>query len=175
MGNAERSLQDARYAPPQAHVDDVDATTDGPVLATRWQRFGAVLIDGALVFAAVWVVGKLLPWDIWAVDPNMTIWTTTPVANILVSMLAFAAVHAYLLVKRGQTVGKFALGIRITRPDGSLPSLGRVLGLRYFLGYATTILPVLGQVYGLIDCLTIFRSSRRCLHDVIADTIVVQA
>lgn len=175
MANGEHSLQDARYAPPQAHVDDVDATVDGPVLATRWQRFCALLIDGALAFAAFWVAGKLVPWDVWAVDPDMTMWTPAPIMNIVVSMLAFLLVHGYLLVKRGQTIGKYALGIRITRPDGSLASVGRVLGLRYLLGYATTILPLLGQVYGLVDCLTIFRSNRRCLHDVIADTIVVKA
>ncbi|HEX7892470.1 MAG TPA: RDD family protein [Ramlibacter sp.] len=168
-------MQDARYAPPQAHVADVDAASDGPLLATRWQRFGALLIDGALAFASFWVAGKLLPWDPWAVDPNMTMWTPTPVASIAVGLGAFVLLHGYLLVKRGQTVGKFALGIRITRPDGSLASWGRVLGLRYLLGYVATILPVLGQVYGLVDCLTIFRSNRRCLHDVVADTIVVKA
>jgi uncharacterized RDD family membrane protein YckC len=30
-------------------------------------------------------------------------------------------------------------------------------------------------LYGLIDSLLIFRESRRCLHDNIADTIVVKA
>jgi hypothetical protein len=29
-------------------------------------------------------------------------------------------------------------------------------------------------IYSLVDCLMIFRKSRRCLHDEIADTIVVK-
>ena len=32
---------------------------------------------------------------------------------------------------------------------------------------------VVGTIYGLVDVLMIFRASRRCLHDHIADTIVV--
>ena len=36
-------------------------------------------------------------------------------------------------------------------------------------------IPVIGTVYGLLDVLLIFRASRRCLHDNIADTIVVTA
>lgn len=168
------SLQDARYAPPQARVDDVDASADGPVLATRWQRFGAALVDGALAFAAIWVAGKVTPWDPWAVDPEATLWTPM-FLDMVVGFTAFALVHGYLLARRGQTIGKIALGIRITRADGSLASLGRILGLRYGLGYASTIVPIVGQVYNVADCLMIFRSNRRCLHDVIADTIVVKA
>jgi hypothetical protein len=36
-------------------------------------------------------------------------------------------------------------------------------------------IPVIGTIYGLLDVLLIFRASRRCLHDNIADTIVVTA
>lgn len=174
MGNGD-SLQDDRYAPPQAPVADVEAPAQGAVLATRWQRFGAALVDGALSFATLWVVGKLTPWNPWDVPQDTGMWTPSPIATVLGSLLMFFVVQGWLLVTRGQTVGKIAVGIRITRPDGQRASIVRILGLRYSLGYLTTIVPVLGQAYNLVDCLMIFRSNKRCLHDVIADTVVVKA
>jgi len=50
----------------------------------------------------------------------------------------------------------------------------RILGLRYGIGYLANLVPVVGALFGLIDCLLIFRQSRRCLHDQIADTIVIR-
>ena len=37
------------------------------------------------------------------------------------------------------------------------------------------LVPLVGWMYGLLDVLMIFRDSRKCLHDNIADTIVVKA
>ena len=41
--------------------------------------------------------------------------------------------------------------------------------------WAISIIPVIGSLVGLIDALLIFRDNRRCLHDNIADTMVVVA
>jgi uncharacterized RDD family membrane protein YckC len=61
------------------------------------------------------------------------------------------------------------------RSDGSPASFGRIVGLRYLPTSLITLIPVVGMFYALLDCLLIFRRSRRCLHDNIADTIVVTA
>jgi uncharacterized RDD family membrane protein YckC len=82
--------------------------------------------------------------------------------------------NGYLLVTRGQTIAKASLGMRIVRPDGGEVSAFRILGLRYGIGYLANLVPVVGALFGLIDCLLIFRQSRRCLHDQIADTIVIR-
>jgi len=63
------------------------------------------------------------------------------------------------------------LGIRVVRTDGSPASLGRVIWLRNILNSVLGIVPL----YGLIDSLFIFAESRQCLHDKIADTIVIKA
>ena len=41
------------------------------------------------------------------------------------------------------------------------------------LGWVIASVPLVGSLYALVDALLIFRSSRKCLHDTIADTIVV--
>ena len=169
------SLQDARYAPPRAAVDDV-AEPDGaaPELAGRAARLVASLLDVAVAVGATWLVSQLTPWNPFDLSAARGLWTPI-LPEMLVGFLLFVLLQGWLLARRGQTLGKLALGLRIVRPDGSAASPGRAIGLRYGLGYLVGTLPMLGQVFAVVDCLMIFRSSRRCLHDVIADTIVVKA
>jgi len=63
------------------------------------------------------------------------------------------------------------VGIKVVRSDGSPASLGRLIWLRNVLNGVIAIIPA----YGLIDSLFIFSESRQCLHDKIADTIVIKA
>jgi hypothetical protein len=57
------------------------------------------------------------------------------------------------------------------RTDGTPASLGRVWWLRNVVNGLISIIPL----YGFIDTLFIFGESRQCLHDKLADTIVVKA
>ena len=61
------------------------------------------------------------------------------------------------------------------RSDGTNATLARLAGLRYFANSVLALIPVVGWLYALLDVLMIFRESRKCLHDNIADTIVVKA
>ena len=63
------------------------------------------------------------------------------------------------------------LGIKVVRADGSKATLGRIFWLRNFVSALLNIVPF----YWLIDCLLIFGDARQCVHDKIADTIVVRA
>lgn len=170
----DNSTPSQRYAPPTAEVADVSAGGEAQ-LAGRGTRVGAVIIDTIILMGLLWVVGKVTPLNVFA--PEMAAaGIGTKLAVQALSLALFTALHGYLLVKRGQTIGKMLLGIRIVRPDGSAASLGRILGLRYGVGYLISVLhfSVL-MIYSLIDCLMIFRTNRRCLHDLIADTIVIKA
>ena len=62
-------------------------------------------------------------------------------------------------------------GIKVVRSDGSPAALGRIFWLRNILNGVLGLIPF----YVLIDGLLIFADSRQCLHDKIADTIVVKA
>lgn len=156
------------FAPPQAEVHDV--AVDGPVLGRRTQRLFAALVDTAIYLALFFGLNALLRLNLLAGDSALQV-----AVNGLIGAAMFLAVQGYTLVTRGQTLGKIALGLRIVRSDGSRVGAARILGLRYGVGFLVAIVPVLGNIYGLLDALLIFRESRKCLHDNIADTIVVQA
>ncbi len=161
-----------RYAPPTAEVADVSASGEAQ-LAGRGARLGGAIIDGVILLGLWWLVGLLTPWNIF----SPTVAEAGFLALIgmqLLGLLLFAIVNGYLLMTRGQTIGKLLLGMRIVRPDGSAASPVRLIGLRYGVGWLLSALPVVGMVYALVDCLFIFRADRRCLHDLIAGTIVVK-
>ena len=85
------------------------------------------------------------------------------------------AVWAWLniryVLQNGQSIGKKMLNIKVVMSDGSKASLGRIFWVRNVVNGLLSIVPL----YGLIDVLFIFGMQRQCLHDKIADTIVVKA
>ena len=158
------------FAPPAARVDDI--TVGGQQLAGRGARFGAAIIDGLIQGAVYFAV-------VFAAVPSLRPGATQGFGQLAVTLalgiVVFLVVQGYLLVTRGQTIGKMLLGLRIVRPDGSRVDPGRVLGLRYVANWVLMSIPFIGWIYSLVDSLMIFRESRKCLHDNIADTIVVTA
>ena len=163
---------DNRFAPPLAHVEDVaDAGTGA--LAGRGVRLVAVLLDGVFAALAFWLISLVAPLS-WTPAPGVSL-ARFLVINGLVGFVLFVVLHGYLLATRGQTIGKMLLKVRIVRSDGSTASLTRIVGLRFLPTTVISLIPVIGGLYALVDCLLIFRESRRCLHDNIADTIVVKA
>jgi uncharacterized RDD family membrane protein YckC len=164
--------RDDRFAPPRSHVEDVEAT-EGMQLATRGSRLAAAIVDVVIAIFLIWLVGRLTPFNPWG-NVNDSLWMPQFLTPALGLVIFFVA-HGWLLATRAQTVGKVLLKIRIARPDGSKPSFGRLVVLRYGVGWVFAIVPMLAQIWGLVDALLIFRTSRRCLHDSIADTIVIKA
>jgi len=85
--------------------------------------------------------------------------------------LAVICYQLHLLSTIGQTLCKRWLGIKVVRSDGSPVDLGRLILLRnvvpWFINSACGL-------FFLVDALFIFTDERRCLHDQIADTIVVK-
>ena len=73
--------------------------------------------------------------------------------------------------RNGQSIAKKMIGIKVVRSDGSPASLGRLIWLRNVVNLAISIVPL----YGILDSLFIFGEARQCLHDKIADTIVIKA
>jgi uncharacterized RDD family membrane protein YckC len=157
------------YAPPLAEVKDAPQAEQA--LGGRGLRLVAVIIDGMLQFAAYWVVSLALPWSVFNTNPSVT----QLLVGTVLGLGLFVVLQGFLLVTRGQTIAKMLLGLRIVRRDGSKVGAARMLGLRYGIGLVISVIPFIGFIYVLIDSLLIFRDSRQCLHDQIADTMVIKA
>lgn len=166
--------EENRFAPPLAQVADVGASHPAGTLAGRGARLGAAMIDVVIAMLAFGAVALLTPFNIFVTDPAQGLWLAM-VRNTLVGFAFFLLFHGYLLATRGQTIGKMLVKIRIVRTDGSRASFARLVGLRFLVNSLFTLVPVVGPLYGLVDALFIFRAERRCVHDLIADTVVVQA
>jgi uncharacterized RDD family membrane protein YckC len=160
--------------------DALPPTTDAESgqLASRSVRLGAALLDTLINGAIFIAVGSYLAGSF---DAAMA-WskTASPLQTFTANMAGFAVyllLHGYLLATRGETIGKRLCGIRIVRTDGKPAGLWRILALRLFPITLLSALPLphLSSVFTWLDCLLIFRASHQCLHDQIADTVVVRA
>ena len=162
---------DNPFAPPGAPLQDPPVAID---LATRMSRFWAAMIDGFIIlplFGPIfWAFGVFDGW------PNIQPMSVPMQLGLgLAGVALYLALHGYLLATRGQTIGKWLMGIQIVRVDGTHIEFGRLLGLRYLPFGLLSMIPGLGPLASVTDDLFIFSESRRCLHDRLADTIVIRA
>lgn len=158
------------YAPPQAAVLDVVDPQASTILAERGTRLAAAILDGIIFFAMVYLPMILIAAG--ASGPNKSGGgIALGVVAALVGVSAWAWLTIRYVVANGQSIGKKITGIKITRRDGSRASLGRIFWLRNLVNALISLIPL----YSIIDVLFIFADSRQCLHDKIADTIVVVA
>jgi uncharacterized RDD family membrane protein YckC len=83
----------------------------------------------------------------------------------------------HLLATTGQDLGKWMVGIRVVGPDGGVPGWGRVLVREVAWGILVGFLNLLcmGYLITLVDALMLTRLDRRTLHDMLAETQVVNA
>ena len=172
-----------QYAPPRSEVADMATPGhSGSVKAARSSRLGAAIIDG-LIFSLPLAPAYISAAGIAARSGHITVlgfWTAVFATGVLFYVgllidLVLWVVVAVMVHRNAQSIGKKLCGIKVARTDGSRATLGRIFWLRNVANYAIRFVPVVGALYGLIDILMIFGEQRRCCHDYIADTIVVQA
>ncbi len=95
---------------------------------------------------------------------------------LLGGLIGLLVYQIRLLSSEGQTWGKKTMKIRIVLYEtGEIPSLGKSLGIRVFVNNLIGSIPVVGPIYSIADPLFIFGAERRCLHDLMAGTKVVEA
>lgn len=165
------------YAAPAAVVDDVRVHStwdmDGRK-ASRGKRLGAALLD--LLINLMWMTPIF--WGATMVaGVRQGLKPAAPMAGLMllgfVLLVAMIVVNCVLIHRYGQTIGKRTLDIAIVRSDGERVSLARYIFLRVMPISLLGGVPMVGKVAALVDVLIIFGPERRCLHDLIADTIVV--
>jgi uncharacterized RDD family membrane protein YckC len=150
------------------------------VYADRGTRLGAAILDGIIVMAMVYtplilmgIFGGLTADPSGALEVETDAMPPFVMAGVGLAVVGFA-VWCWFTIKlvreNGQTIAKKWLKIKVVRSDGSPASLGRIFWLRNFVNGLLGIIPM----YGLIEVLFIFGEARQCLHDKLADTIVVK-
>lgn len=124
-------------------------------------------------------------------------WSITSSAATIaaLSVLFYCLLNGYLLYARGQTIGKAIFRMKTVRRDGTRAGLMRLVFVRYVPSAIYSIAavyfsdPIMREGLGLfgfglglaflcsplLDLLFIFTREKRCLHDYLANTIVVKA
>jgi len=159
------------YAPPRAAVLDVVDPHAALVPAGRGARLAAAVLDGIIAMMAVYVpfLVVVVTGALVRADENVQL------MSALVTLFAGFGVWLWFTLKwmkrDGQSIGKKALSIKVVRGDGSPASLARLVWLRNVVNVLIGLVPL----YGIVDVLFIFSEDRRCLHDKLADTIVIKA
>lgn len=162
------------YAAPAARVQEVPSG-DAMAKASRGARLAAVLLDAVPIMAIAIAAAILAPAAGSSGHGAMSPVAMVVLAVAGISVVAFAVYQLVMLHRHGQTFGKKLMGIRIVRKGGSRAGLGRIFWLRYFVPGVIGNIPLLGALFALADPLFIFGEEKRCLHDLFADTIVVDA
>lgn len=166
------------YAAPAAVVADAAGSYADDLesrKASRGKRLGAALLDG--LTNVVWIglfIGAAVMYSNAAREQLPRPQTAGMLIFLgVVLMLGLFVVNCVMLHRTGQTIGKRVLDIAVVRSDGSPITLLRYIFLRVVPVSLLGAVPLVGRFVGLIDPLLIFGKERRCLHDLIADTIVV--
>ena len=138
-----------------------------------WIRFLAVLIDGVILAAVLTPVKLILHLPGWmagrhadGLNPMMML----PLIGLsmLISALANWLYEAYFLSSERQaTLGKMALGIRVTGTNGRRLSFGQAT-LRHFAKWLSGLTLLIGYI------MAAFTERKQALHDMIAGTFVIR-
>jgi uncharacterized RDD family membrane protein YckC len=178
-----QSLTGLSFGPGSIAHDEAE-----PELAGRISRLLAYLIDCAFWLVPFGLLGlagyKVLRQYMLTGEVHSTTGAATAILLAVALSIGLLVWNLVLMAQRGQTVGKRMIGIRMVRSDGTDASLARLvllrIGVMVVIGIVlSAIAPsptagmYLGWAFSLINVLFIFTESRRCLHDHIADTIVV--
>ncbi len=173
------------YDTPDADMDDLEE--EDYVLASRASRLSAALLDSLVILSPFVIVAiiamRMYDGTLDSFEPEqMTAfleqiggeWGEVFLAAMVIPFVGIVLLNLYWLYQHGQTIGKRMMKIKIVRTDGSRCSLLRIIFHRHLSIQGLSLIPVLGGFIPLVDILFIFQTSRKCLHDLFADTIVIR-
>ncbi len=133
-----------------------------------WQRFGAALIDGVILIIPDLILKTIIGGeDIFTAmihhNPVSGGGWTYQISTTLIGWLYFALMESS---NSQATIGKMALGLKVTDLDGQRISFGKATG-RHFGKLVSTIIIFFGYFMMLWD------ERNQTLHDKMAGTLVV--
>ena len=134
------------------------------ILASRSKRLVAKIIDFVLLFIAI-----VIP----ALTVQFILGDGESILAALIGLLFYSIYQYYLLSTTSQTLGKKYMNIKIIKKDGSSGGFFTNVVLRDWIIGIIGLLPVIGLLVKTVDILFVFRNDRRCIHDMIANTMVI--
>lgn len=139
---------------------------------SRGARFVANLIDSAVV--SLPAVGCLVLFAVFSATSGKEkpdeLAVLLMVGGMFLGVAIGLGVQIVMQVRYAQSVGKRMMKLKVVRNDGSPVELWRIILLR---NVALQVAAQLCGFVGIIDALMIFGDEMRCLHDLVADTVVV--
>jgi uncharacterized RDD family membrane protein YckC len=162
-------------AAPMAGFSVVEAN----IYAGFWLRVVAAIIDSFVLGIPLGIFAFLL---ILSAVPFLThtqdMTTILPRLFFLLVVYLVASWLYWALMESSSwqaTLGKKALGLRVTDLAGSRPTFGRASG-RFFAGRGISCIPSVGGLYFLVDCIMAgFTEKKQALHDIIASCFVIRS
>lgn len=153
-----------------------DVQTERYPNATRLSRLFAQILDGIIL---MFVTTPLMFIFNFGSDLDVDLWLESgviPVEQVLsftaVGIFVYLLVNGYHLWYFGQTLGKKMMQIAIVDKNDKVPAFAKIVGVRYVPFQLIGAIPGLALI-SIVDILMIFRSDRRCLHDMLAGTRVI--
>jgi uncharacterized RDD family membrane protein YckC len=141
-------------------------------LSGRGTRLAAAIIDSILLIIPNTIVFVLF-YGFNGYMENLTKRNLEfTLSSLFLGLLVNLVFNGYPLYKNGQTIGKMIMDIKIVDMNNNIPSLFRSFFLRSFLFSVLVFIPFIDFV-AMLDIFFIFSQSRRCLHDRVAGTKVV--
>ena len=142
-------------------------------LASRWIRLWASIID-AIILMLITIPILYFTGGVEQIRDGIEPTFLYSSLIGLAGLLGFYLINIKLLLTKGQTVGKKVLDIKIVDLNDNLPKKIHLFR-RYFIYFIPTYIPVIGAWLSIIDLLFIFGKEKRCVHDLIGKTKVVDS
>jgi uncharacterized RDD family membrane protein YckC len=157
----------------------VPANSDELEMAERGARLAAVILD-SLAMGGILLLCGLPAIFMGSISDSMNgngdfAGFGLLIIFFLIGLVVWGLYNFKLMNEFGQTWGKRRMGIKVVRVDGTKLTVGRWILLRIGALMALGFIPFAGSLVGIVDTLMIFRADKRCLHDLIADSIVIKA
>ena len=149
----------------------------GQRLAGAGARLVAVILNNLVAFASM-IPGMIL---VGVGSSGQQGDSITTVQAIGIGVVALGAIGLFiyqlmLYLRTGQTIGKKLMQVKVVSfTDGTVPGFGGLIGLREIVPGIIAAIPVIGVVFYIVDVCFIFRTDRRCVHDLMANTKVIEA
>ena len=173
------------YLTEQKHqINHHNKATPTNQLASVSKRILAVLIDQLIMIAAIFPLLMHTGMDVLSkpMTPAHVQSIVESVPNHIMTIsalmiLAVFVVQTLMLIKKGQTLGKMAVGLRILDKNSlSLPSVTNILLIRTVLTNIAYSVPMIGMLLLVADFITmIIDKQKQSLHDKLAKTVVMIA